>query len=344
MSTRHLGFSQSNGAPSFPMVDKWLQLTGADRATDREGFVGCKTYNSRGQWLRGVFPAEYTSPSVAGMFETARQRGMKRLLSGVCWDVGRPGTDAHIAAGAPRTCFLNWALDFARKAHAGAVLTGPVNEPEMGSWTGTEEGLLEAEYLFGSTIKKAGREWAMFAYASTQNFYAGIVKRLAYMRARNLVPDYLIIHLYGQGSDAPRHIADLKDGLAYAAEWTGPVIVEEYHYGFPTHGNEITARPDLFTTETGLYCADVALAIEAAGWYGMLFLPETLFESADVLNPAGVAFAKAVRARALPDFPKPRAVFSQDQYRAKTYRLLTDHRGPLAALLARSTVKNLTYP
>lgn len=341
---RHLGvhFPESTGYAD-EALRSWLRGCGLTSGNG-EAIAALKVYDKRGEWLRPVAPDIHAAISArqAAFMKDARGLSMRVMLHGCVWFKQRPGGGAKLDAETKRRLQV-WARCFAEAANPRDILCGPLNEPEMGGWIGSEEDLLEVQAIVGKVWTDMDREWATVPPASLQNLLADAPKLHATLKAAGARPTHIAAHEYGQGSGAPRHVQDLKAGLEYVGLKL-PVIFEEYGYGFPPYGAEFADRPDLWWASTGAYCADVALAIQRAGWFGCFF---TLDQAIPQLNgaklpEATITFFNSVRAGALTE--TPRSLPSVMDFRRKTHRLLTEHRGIIAEQMAKLTVRNLTYP
>lgn len=329
-------------------ISSWLRGCGLTSGGG-EAIAALKIYDKRGEWLTGNPPnarvlREAMTKGEGEFLAEAEGLKLRPFVHGVVWHKSRPGGAKPLDVAA-KHALQAWAKAFA-EAFPSAILCGPLNEPGMGGWIGDEAGFLEVQAIVGHVWTELGREWAATPEASIVSALAGAKAMLAELHRHGAYPTHWCLHMYGQGNDAPRHVADVQSGLEYAG-CALPVIVEEYHFGFPPFGVDLSARGDLLERATGHYCADLALAFHAAGWHGCYFtldtaIPRVALTNQSALPAATVAFWESVRARALTG--TPRGLPNQRDFQIKTYRLLTEYRGALTAVTARRAARAATYP
>lgn len=343
---RHLGvhYPELDGyAPE--MLRAWLRGCGVTSGGG-DAIACLKVYDNRGEWLGAKAPdlGAALNAKNALFITEARAAKMKLLIHGNVWFKQRQG--GVVLDAETKRRLQVWSRSFADYFKS-AILCGPLNEPGEGAWIGSEAQLIEVQCIVGKVWTEMGREWAVLPEASLVTTLQHMPSLLASLKAAGARPTHICAHSYGQGNAAPRHVQDLKSGLAYVG-CTLPVIFEEYHYGFPPFGMELAERADLLTAETGAYCADFALAIQKAGYYGCLFTLDVMIPAAAMvaggrdLTVATLTFFNSIRAGAI--VSTPRAVPSQREYAYKTYRLLTEGRGIIAEQLAKRAVRGITYP
>lgn len=343
---RHLGvhYPEKDGYEKG-QLGLWLRLFGMVSAAN-EGIACLKVYDKRGEWLRESAPdiGAALNRLNGDFILDARALQFRLMVHGNVWFKQRPGGATTIDAETKRRLQV-WARAFA-DYFKGAILCGPLNEPGEGAWIGSEAQLVEVQRIVGKVWTEMGREWAVVPEASLVTTLVHMPELLATLKAGGARPTHICVHAYGQGNAAARHVQDLKAGLEYVG-CTLPLIFQEYHYGFPPFGMELEQRADLLTEETGGWCADFALAIQRSGDYGCLFTLDTMIpagygNAGTALPQSTMAFASSIREGRL--LVTPRAVPNQREYAYKTYRLLAENRGYIAAALAKRAVRGITYP
>lgn len=192
-----------------------------------------KLQDTNGLWTTGAIPL--LAQHQIDFLSDAKALGFRTLLA---WTTpptgpGAPWTDAGQAYLAQ---FDTAAALVDNLSNVDIILWG--NEREADGLSNSEANEIERLRYFalearaGAIWQAAGKLWAVGADQTTANFLDSIEEREAAWTAASVTPDWLALHMYGQGGTVASHLALVRDAVEYRTGRTWNIVVSEWAVAF----------------------------------------------------------------------------------------------------------------